>query len=86
MNQAETIRPATYWEDMDWAQEHLAELYERYADGWIAISDQQVVAASPSLARVKRAAARLTGKSPEDITVKFIGREDVIYGARPFAL
>ena len=71
---------SSYWEDMRWAGEHLAELHRQFENVWIAIVDQQVIAASPSLGKVKKEATRKTGKRPEEITVKFIMSEGAIYG------
>ena len=69
---ATQIHPATYWQDMAWARQHLRELYEQYEGCWVAIADAAVVAAGPDLGKVKREAARKTGRDEEDITVKFI--------------
>jgi hypothetical protein len=75
-------RPETtsYWADMHWASEHLAELRQQFEDVWIAIVDQKVIAASSSLGKVKGDAARKTGRRPEEITVKFITSAGAIYG------
>jgi len=61
--------------DMGWASEHLAELHQQFEGVWIAIVDEEVVAASPSLGKVQGEAARETGRRPEAITVKYISRE-----------
>jgi hypothetical protein len=72
--------PQSYWNEFRWAREHSTELYEQYEDVWIAIVNQQVVASSPSLARVKKIAAQKTGLKPEEIAVKFISSGFTIYG------
>jgi hypothetical protein len=67
-------------EDLDWAGEHGTELRQQFEDVWVAIVNKQVVAWGPNLAKVERAAARKTGKRPEEIAVKFIEGGWVIYG------
>ncbi len=72
MKTKEIIHPATYWEDMEWASKHLRELYEQYEGCWVAIADESVVAAGSNPDKVKRQAARKTGRAEEDVTIKFI--------------
>lgn len=72
------LAPKTYYEDVDWKDAHLTELTEQYANQWIAVVSGQVVAASPSLARVKREAAKKTGKEERQISVFYILGADVI--------
>jgi len=78
--------PQRYWDDLRWAREHSAELYRRFGadspeDGniWIAIFNQEVVAAGPNLAEVERIAAEKTDRPPEEIPVKFIASAAAIY-------
>jgi hypothetical protein len=73
------IMSEAYRGDMRWAREHFAELHDRYENQWIAVVDQQVVAAGSNLGRVEDVAARKTGRKTEEIYVEFIESRSAIY-------
>jgi len=80
MESTQDNTPRAYWENFHWARHHSTELHEQYQDIWVAVVDQQVVAAGPSLRQVEKVAARRTGRNPEEIFVGFIGSGAAIYG------
>ena len=72
--------PQAYWENSRWGREHATELYQQYKDVWIAIADKQVVAVGNDPIRVRKIAARKTGRPTAEIAVKFIESGLTIYG------
>ena len=68
----------TFYKDVDWKDAHLAELSELYPNQWIAVWDEQVVAAKPGLGQAKREAARKTGKDEREISAFYIFGLDMI--------
>jgi len=77
-------KPQRYWDDLRWAREHSAELHRQYRnpDGgivWLAIVDEEVIAAGPDLAEVERIAAEKSGKLTEEIPITFIESVAAIY-------
>jgi hypothetical protein len=73
-------------EDLNWAREHSTELHQRFQDVWIAIVNKQVVARGTSITKVKKEAARKTGKRPDEIAIKFIEGGLTIYGTHTAAV
>jgi hypothetical protein len=79
MSEKDSIPPA-YFENERWACEHSTALHEQYEGRWVAIANQQVVAAGPS-ARVRELAARQTGRPTAEVFVRFVDSPFTIYGA-----
>lgn len=55
--------PKEFWEDIDWAYDHLAELSQMYPNQWVAVVNKKVVAFGKVVGEVKRIAKEKTGKS-----------------------
>lgn len=55
--------------DQEWIEEHLAEFTNSYPDQWLAVYDQQVIAASSNLGQVIQAAQQI---DDHDVTVFFV--------------
>ena len=66
-----------FFEDMDWAEQHHAQLLEKYQDEWVAVYNKQVVAHGSSIREVERQAQAGTGK--EQIPVYFVESGSNIY-------
>jgi len=47
------LPPKEYWDDNNWANEHLGEISQSYPNQWVAIVDKTVVAAGKNLSEVK---------------------------------
>jgi len=54
--------PQEYWDDRNWAHQHLAELAQAYPNQWIAVVDKQVVAVGKVIAEVRREGEQKTGR------------------------
>ena len=50
--------PDEFWEDQKWALEHYTELRTKYADMWVAIVNEKVVAFGESLTEEKEKSIR----------------------------
>ncbi len=55
MGKIET-EPMTFWDDMNWASGHYAELVRKYPGKWVAIVDRIVVAVGDSIKSVRKEA------------------------------
>jgi hypothetical protein len=55
--------PKKFWDDLDWANAHIAEISAAYPDQWVAIVDRRVVAGGLVLAEVEERATALTGRA-----------------------
>ena len=42
-----------FWEDWNWAREHISELTVKYPDKWVAIFEEKVIAANSELGRAE---------------------------------
>lgn len=42
-----------FWEDWNWAREHISELAVKYPDKWVAIFEEKVIAANSELGRAE---------------------------------
>jgi len=56
--QKSELLPDEFWEDQKWALEHYAELRTKYADMWVAIVNEKVVAFGESLTEEKEKSIR----------------------------
>ena len=54
--------PEEYWEDHDWAYDHLSEISRQYPNLWVAVVDKQVVAAGKVMSEVRATACQKTGR------------------------
>ena len=57
-----TIPPKEYWEDSKWANDHFADIVREYADLWVAVVDQRIVAAGKVISVVRKSAQEETGR------------------------
>jgi len=57
------LPPKEFWDDLDWANNHMDEISAAYPDQWVAIVDRRVVASGPILADVESRAMALTGRT-----------------------
>lgn len=80
MKSTESPIPRAYWENARWAREHATELHEQYEGQWVAIADQQVIAAGSNPIDVRKRAARLTDHSTAEVFVQFMESAGTIYG------
>ena len=55
-----------YWEDSEWAYEHMNEISEKYPNQWVVIYDKKVVAASTS------------GSEAEHIATEKVGNQEFV--------
>jgi hypothetical protein len=51
-----------FWDDYNWANDHMDEISAAYPDQWVAIVSRRVVASGPVLADVESQALALTGR------------------------
>ncbi len=68
-----------YFEDMMWAEEHMAELAEKYPNMWVAIYEKRVVGAGRSISEAEAQATEETGIDSMEIPVVFVEGEVRIY-------
>ena len=54
--------PKEYWDDREWAYDHLSELSQQYPDLWVAVVDKKVTAAGKVIAEVRATARQKTGR------------------------
>lgn len=54
--------PAEYWDDHDWAYEHLSEISRQYPNLWVAIVDKKIAAAGKVIGDVRATARQKTGR------------------------
>ena len=54
--------PKEYWDDCDWAYDHLSEISQQYPNLWVAVVDKKVIAAGKVIAEVRAAAQHRTGR------------------------
>jgi lactam utilization protein B len=59
-----------YWRDQDWGLEHYGELVVEFAEMWVAIVEESVVAHGDSPNAVRKLAREKTGK--EHVPVLFV--------------
>ncbi|MCS7061299.1 MAG: DUF5678 domain-containing protein [Anaerolineae bacterium] len=52
MSNAPNTNDSTFEREQQWIADHYAELVERYAEEWIAVKDQQVIAHSNDLTQL----------------------------------
>ena len=57
-----TPPPKEYWEDHDWAYDHLSEISRQYPNLWVAVVDKKVVAAGKVIDEVRATARQKTGR------------------------
>ena len=62
-----------------WIREHRSELQQEYQNRWIAVSDEEVVAAGDDPDEVDRLAQQKTGKTRYQIPIVFIEDSSCIY-------
>ncbi len=55
--------PEEYWEDSDWADEHIDEITETYPNLWVAVVNKQVVASGKVIAEIRKEAQEKTGRT-----------------------
>lgn len=55
-----------YWENSEWAHEHMNEISEKYPNQWVVIYDKKVVAASTS------------GSEAEHIATEKVGNQEFV--------
>ncbi len=53
--------PKEYWEDSEWAYEHMNEISEKYPNQWVVIYDKKVVTASTSGSEAEQIAREKVG-------------------------
>ena len=80
MSSSTTTTLSGWWQGVAWARDHLEELYEKYEGDWVAIVDGRVVAFGGDPMAIRKKAARQTGRTMEDVYVKFLERVDALYG------
>ncbi|MEK7727276.1 MAG: DUF5678 domain-containing protein [candidate division KSB1 bacterium] len=83
-NQAYPLVPPTppeYWEDNNWADEHITDLAQAYPNLWVAVVDKQVVASGKVIAEVRRSAEARTGKT--HFPIIFAERGIHVYANQP---
>jgi len=54
--------PKEYWEDNDWANEHISEISEAHPNLWVAVVGKKVVAFGKVIAEVRETAQKETGR------------------------
>ena len=54
--------PKEYWEDRKWAYEHSMDLSRDYPNQWVAIVGKKVLAVGETIAEVRKAAEKRTGR------------------------
>jgi len=54
--------PREYWEDSKWANDHFADIVKDYANLWVAIVDQKIVAVGKVISVVRKRAQEQTGR------------------------
>ena len=50
-----------YWENSEWAYEHMKEISAKYPNQWVVVFDKKVIAASRSGSEVERIAKEKVG-------------------------
>ena len=55
--------PKEYWEDNEWADEHIGEIAEAHPNLWVAVVDKKVVAWGKVIADVRTVAQEKTGRA-----------------------
>jgi hypothetical protein len=66
-----------FWEDWNWAREHMSELMVKYPDKWVAIFEEKVIAANSELGRAEdEARAKISEKR---IPLIFVGSGAHVY-------
>lgn len=60
------LGPKEYWENSEWAYEHMNEISEKYPNQWVVIYDKKVVAASTS------------GSEAEHIATEKVGNQEFV--------
>lgn len=55
--------PKSYWEDRNWAYEHINELAIKYPNQWVAIFQKRVVATGESSVEVEKLAEKRSGRA-----------------------
>lgn len=68
-----------FWDDFKWGHAHHTELLLEHRDEWVAIMNQQVIAAGTNLAEVQKKAKEKTGT--DEIPVLFIDCGARIYAS-----
>ncbi len=71
------LPPKEYWDDNNWANEHLGEISQSYPNQWVAIVDKTVVAAGKNLSEVKKTAKVKTGR--KEFPIVFAERSIHVY-------
>ena len=54
--------PREYWEDSKWANDHFADIVKDYANLWVAIVDQKIVAVGKVISVVRKSVQEQTGR------------------------
>lgn len=55
--------PNEYWEDSDWADEHIGEIADAHPNLWVAVVGKKVVASGKVITEVRKAAQQKTGRT-----------------------
>jgi hypothetical protein len=62
--------------DQEWIEEHMAEFVQEYPDQWVAVYHQQIIAASPDLGVVQKAANEI---EDYEVTIFFVEGRIYVY-------
>ena len=51
-----------YWEDREWAYDHMDDIVKAYPNLWVAVVDKKVIASGKVIAEVEKIAEEKTGR------------------------
>jgi len=71
--------PKVYWEDIKWFLKNKGELYQKHEMMWVAVVNKKIVAYGSNPDKIRKTAAKKTGREPEKIVVEFIEKAEAIY-------
>jgi len=75
----ETIKvPKRFWEDEEWAEEHMAELQQKYSEKWVAVVNKKIVGVGEGAGLAREIAQKKTGIK-EFIPVIFVESGQNLY-------
>ena len=72
------------WRDINWCREHSQELHDNYERMWVAIYDQQVVAADKNPRVVEKIVLEKTGVSRKEIHIRYVEDSKAFYRQAEF--
>lgn len=73
--------PKRWFEDSKWLSEHAHELAQQYPDRWVAVFNQEVVAAGKNAGEVLRLAQEKTGE--REIVIDLVSPTRKFYSCQP---